>query len=136
MDPDKELPSYEEVGKLIDKWDNMGRHITYPMAGNLWNQIEWQHARDVRKFIEKNYPNTIEIQPFYSESRLIKKLILENGQEEIIGYNSGTGDIEEIDMNNTDKLKKILSGLDEPINQMSKINQFPAQENQTKYFQQ
>jgi hypothetical protein len=126
MDPDKELPSYEEVGKLIDKWDNMGRHITYPMAGNLWNQIEWQHARDVRKFIEKNYPNTIEIQPFYSESRLIKKLILENGQEEIIGYNSGTGDIEEIDMNNTDKLKKILSGLDEPINQMSKIKPVPG----------
>ena len=126
MDPDKEPPPYEEVGELIDKWDNMGRHITYPMAGILWNQIEWQNARDVRNFIEKNYPNTIEIQPFYGESRLIKKLILNNEQEKIIGYNSGTGDIEEIDTNNTDKLKKILLGLDEPINQMSKIKPIPG----------
>ena len=31
--PNEEPPSYEEVGEIIDKWDNMNRHITYPMAG-------------------------------------------------------------------------------------------------------
>ena len=54
INPNKKPHSYEEVGEIIDKWDNMGRHITYPAAGTLWNQVEWQEARNVRKTLEKN----------------------------------------------------------------------------------
>lgn len=120
IDPDKEPPTYEEVSKIIDNWDNMNRHITYPAAGLRWNQIEWQRARNVDQYIKQNYPNAIEIKPFYGDSRLIKKVTLLSGKEEVIGYNSVTGEVEEIDISNTDNLRKVLAGIDEPINQMSK----------------
>ncbi|GMA99148.1 hypothetical protein [Pelosinus sp. IPA-1] len=121
IDPDKEPPSYEEVGQIIDKWDNMGRHITYPMAGDLWNQIEWQNARNVNEFIKQNFPNEIKIELFYGQNRLIKRVILPDGIEKVVAYNSETGEVGCVDINNTALIESILKGLDEPINQISKI---------------
>lgn len=30
--PERKPLTYEEVGEIIDNWDRMERHITYPMA--------------------------------------------------------------------------------------------------------
>ncbi|AIF53534.1 hypothetical protein [Pelosinus sp. UFO1] len=121
IDPDKEPPTYEEVGQIIDKWDAIGRHITYPMAGELWNQIEWENARYVNEFIKQNFPNATKIELYYGQNRLIKRVTMPNGIEEIVAYNSETGEVGCIDINNTTLIEKILKGLDDPINQMSKI---------------
>lgn len=40
--PDMKQPTYEEAGALIDQWDREGRHITYPLAGLNWNELEWK----------------------------------------------------------------------------------------------
>lgn len=51
--PNSKQLTYEEVGILIDKWEGEGRHITYPLAGPNWNQIEWQKEYDRKKDFEK-----------------------------------------------------------------------------------
>jgi hypothetical protein len=40
--PGKQPPSCEEVEKYIKDRERQGKHIAYPLAGEKWNQIEWQ----------------------------------------------------------------------------------------------
>jgi hypothetical protein len=51
--PNEPPPSYEDVGIIVDKWDSMGRHITYPPAGTAWNEIEWEREYNRKKIFEK-----------------------------------------------------------------------------------
>jgi hypothetical protein len=90
--PDEEQPTYEEIGELIDKWDGMNRHITYPMAGTAWNQIEWQRERDLNQYIKLNFPETIKATPLIKP--YIKRIILSDETERIIEYNARKGNIE------------------------------------------
>lgn len=43
------VPTYEEVGKIIDDFDNRNRHVTYPLAGMLWNELEWRREWNKRE---------------------------------------------------------------------------------------
>lgn len=39
--PDKR-PTYGEVADYVDQCEKMGKHITFPLTGEKWNQSEWQ----------------------------------------------------------------------------------------------
>ena len=43
INPDK-VPTYEEAGKIIDNFINNNRHVTYPLAGMRWSQVDWHKA--------------------------------------------------------------------------------------------
>lgn len=40
--PAEQQPTYEQVAAYIDECEKLGKHITYPLAGEKWNQIECQ----------------------------------------------------------------------------------------------
>lgn len=121
VNPPDQQPTRAEVERYVDERMRMNKHIIYPAAGDLWNRVEWQRARFVEQYIKQNYPNVIRVELFHRESRLIKKITLEDRTMEVIGYNSKIGEVEKIDVNNADQLMEILTELDTPLNQMSKV---------------
>lgn len=39
-------PPYHAVAKIIDKWDSIGRNITYPLGGIEWNELKFKNEYD------------------------------------------------------------------------------------------
>jgi hypothetical protein len=69
--PNNEQLTYEEVGLLIDKWDGEGRHITYPLAGLAWDQVEWQKKYNRKKEFEKLAEKILNHQVYGSEEKFM-----------------------------------------------------------------
>lgn len=50
--PEKQ-PTYEEVAAYIDECDKLNKHVTYPLAGGKWNQLEWHAQYEFDKTTKK-----------------------------------------------------------------------------------
>lgn len=66
--PNEKQPTYSEVAFLIDKWDAIGRHITYPLAGPDWNQVEWQKEYDRKQEFKELAEKVINHQAYGDEN--------------------------------------------------------------------
>lgn len=118
--PDKRQ-SRQEVENYIDERVRQGKHIKYPAAGILWNQTEWERSRMVSKFIENKFPKALLVEPYYKKSRLIQKVILSDGTQEIIAYDSASETVKIIDTGDDIVMGNLLPTFDEPINKISNV---------------
>ncbi|MDU2065921.1 MAG: metallophosphoesterase [Sporomusaceae bacterium] len=66
--PEKKAPCYDEIGNLIDKLEAEGRHITYPLPGGKWNQIEWQKEYNRKKVFERQAEKLLQHKAIGSEN--------------------------------------------------------------------